>query len=463
MVIAICTACKKQIEVDPAIPAVLCSHCNQPIATEAAIKEYMLNTFGHLLPTAPAATNDPLFQIEDGELTLYKGNKTEIKVPAGVRVIGSGAFKSCNATKIFLPASVEHIRKDALSGQIIFEDGCVLKSVEENAFADARSLINFPKIAPGCYRGYGWFCTFGRSVCLFTKSSREEFFSAYPHEDLKSYEFFVFNRREPAQHTLVFDFIKCVETDDGWHIAIGKNEATVYGYSGMPKDTLVMPDECEGVPVTEFQNETWLQGYLPNELFLSKNLKRVLSKKIPHYSKMYAKIIHIPSGLKYIGHSSLHCEEVCFDTRDGIPYSEVEKIENDGIFWQRGADIVIAPYLKNKPSGFIAEHFKTEEEYNAIVALKREKAAYDMQRHDVRFIPGIYKDGSHCEITITNKFETLTYKMTNTAITLPIHLNDTVTVTVSNPFVGTSSQTAPTDITECTVKETFFSWKLVCK
>ena len=255
MVIAICPVCKARIEVDPAAAASICSACRKPIITEDAIKEYMLDAFGYMINSlqtkTPPVVNDPNFQIEDGELTKYKGNRRDVRIPDGVRGIAGGAFAN-TMERIFVPKSVEYLKSHSLSGFVTFEDGCVLRSIEQNAFYNVTCLENFPALSEGCYKGIPLFyphsISSGSGVSLFCRCSENEFFATYTNDDVRRTTVSIgYNTTAVAEELLMFDYEKTVHTDDGWYVAVGKSEACVFGYDGCLKDVLVMPSECEGV------------------------------------------------------------------------------------------------------------------------------------------------------------------------------------------------------------------------
>ena len=49
-----------------------------------------------------------------------------------------------------------------------------------------------------------------------------------------------------SENLLMFDYVKTVHTDDGWYVAVGKNEACIIGYDGRLSDTLII-DHAERV------------------------------------------------------------------------------------------------------------------------------------------------------------------------------------------------------------------------
>lgn len=77
--------------------------------------------------------------VGDGILLDYRGNKTELTIPAGVKTIGAGAFADNEGIKkVILPDSVEVIGEGAFSGcsgLTDIEGGNSLKKIKDRAFA----------------------------------------------------------------------------------------------------------------------------------------------------------------------------------------------------------------------------------------------------------------------------------------------------------------------------------------
>lgn len=68
-----------------------------------------------------------MFHVENNKLVQYTGSKCEVRIPEGIKVIGTCSFKDCsNITKVIIPSSVE--------------------CVEENAFVNCEKLehIEYP-------------------------------------------------------------------------------------------------------------------------------------------------------------------------------------------------------------------------------------------------------------------------------------------------------------------------------
>ena len=475
MVIAICPICKKKIEVDFKMPASICSECGQPIITEQAIKEYMQSEFGHLITAsaeveaapapAPEPISDPTFLIEDGELTKYKGNKREVKIPLGVKGIGSNAF-DCHVEKIFVPESVEYLNRCSLYGQVEFADGCVLKKIEPGAFQNVTVIENVPVMTNECTQVPGAFKRDSYQPLIFLcKRSEKEFFAEYPYDDVKYYQLYNYvpSLRQKMPNPMFFEFEKYVVTRDGWKIVVCKNDAYIIGYVGTPCEILRAPSEYDGRVIT-----TLALNYLScgansiKEFYLPEKL---LKLKKGTFLLKFAQKVFLPSSLKYIAAGSINCDKVCFEKRNGIQYSEIEEIESGALAENQLEDLIIAPYFKKAHGS--SSHFKTQEEYDKEIALREEKKQYDSEKRTVRFISQIYKDGSLATITVTDKYGKTEYKLAhkdvNHHVDVLLHEQDDAVVSIYNPFCLTTPQNVPKGITECTVKETFLSWKLICK
>ena len=466
MVIAICPICKAQIEVDPKTAASICSACKQPIITENAIKEYMLKAFGHMISASTASEQlpviDPNFQIEDGELTKYKGNRKEVKIPAGVKGIASCAFNDPGMERIFVPKSVEYLKKYSLRGIVTFEDGCVLKSIEPNAFYNVICLENFPALAEECYKGVPLFVSHGCGISVLSKSSESEFFATYTGDDIRKIKMSVgYNAFAYSENLLMFDYVKTVHTDDGWYVAVGKNEACIIGYDGRLSDTLIMPSECEGVKVTKLQNVMGAKRHWSDfkEIYLPEFLEAVYHSL--GGCMLEAEKIHVPASIKYIGMRALKCETACFEERDGLPFMAVENIESGGFVWIKGASVVITPFLK---SGSGERRYMTREEYIRKNEFETEKKRYNDRRNLVTFIADFSYVAKSCTVIVENKFEKLEYTIApKEKKDIFIHPNDIVSVRVNNSAITDAEKSVPSTVSECRIKDTFFSWKLVCK
>lgn len=125
LVAAKCTQCGANIEVDDTKEAGICNFCGTAFITEKAITNY--NTY---------ITNDTNinanvvniynaqqdFVIKAGKLIEYNGKSKNVIIPSDVNIIGENAFSEANwknhvdgsnINKIFIPASVVEIEKDA--------------------------------------------------------------------------------------------------------------------------------------------------------------------------------------------------------------------------------------------------------------------------------------------------------------------------------------------------------------
>ena len=83
------------------------------------------------------------FEIEDGVLKKYNGNKKEIIIPDGVTVIGKEAFFLSEARKIVMPDSVKRLDEYAFDGLVclrVIKMSRGLEEIGENAFCNCRNL-----------------------------------------------------------------------------------------------------------------------------------------------------------------------------------------------------------------------------------------------------------------------------------------------------------------------------------
>lgn len=91
------------------------------------------------------------FEIRNRVLIAYKGNKTVVRVPRGVKVIGQNAFRGCDTvTSIRLPRSVTTICECAFFGCSSLREitlSAKLSVIRKDAFAHCKMLetITFPK------------------------------------------------------------------------------------------------------------------------------------------------------------------------------------------------------------------------------------------------------------------------------------------------------------------------------
>ena len=83
---------------------------------------------------------------EDGTLTGYTGESTNLSIPNDVVAIDEGVFRSSDIQSVVIPKSVISIGNEAFRsatnlGKVTFEDGSALASIGDRAFYSTQSLI----------------------------------------------------------------------------------------------------------------------------------------------------------------------------------------------------------------------------------------------------------------------------------------------------------------------------------
>ena len=92
------------------------------------------------------AKKDEDFDIEDGVLFRYTGTSEEVKIPEGVKIVGTKAFYKNNSVKgVYIPHTVETIEETAFSccenlTSVTMAEG--ITSIGESAFSCCENLIS---------------------------------------------------------------------------------------------------------------------------------------------------------------------------------------------------------------------------------------------------------------------------------------------------------------------------------
>ncbi|MBE6635218.1 MAG: hypothetical protein E7617_03345 [Ruminococcaceae bacterium] len=472
-VIAICTACGKQIAVDPERDAVICPECGQPIITAKAIEKYMLETFGkgqagkdesdapEIKSDAP--TFDAVYQVEDGELTKYKGNKRELTLPEGIKKIGKGAFDGCDLEHLTLPSSLESVAEDTMPKKVTFPLDSRLTHIEDFAFRKTEIIENFPLGVQGCTRCVDWFTDPGRKIglILLARATKEEFTEAY--KDDPTIEYFSLKTGEHtsrrSRHLFLYEYVE-TKNIDGWQIAIGKNEAFVIDYTGPHTGRLVMPSEVDGVPVTRcFSIDFTATG----ELHLSKNLQYIENCKEKFLTSRLT--LYIPSSVKEIGCNSIKCHAVYFEKRDGVPYSEVTAVADGknqaGIYWEEGDETILAPFMKASEDKFVSSHFLGKEDFEKQKEDSARRARYNGECRDVIFICQA-RNFKSFSIGINSRIDGwYNVNITSHQTTLRIHPEDDVVITKYDSVGIADRKAIGKGFKSCVIKENFLWWSAV--
>ena len=150
-----CTNCGAVQKVDDAKYMERCPECKATFVVAKAINFYNAASVHalHYEPNnaAPRESRDVTpsadFVIQDGTLVKYNGSASDVVVPDGVRVIGTGAFRdNPGLTSIVIPHSVTRIEDYAFANCIRLAGGAIangLTSIGKRAFAGCVSLTRF--------------------------------------------------------------------------------------------------------------------------------------------------------------------------------------------------------------------------------------------------------------------------------------------------------------------------------
>lgn len=118
LVKAICTNCGAQLEVNDALDAAICPHCNTAYIVEKAINNYNTtnNTFNNIHADNLNIEFEKEFVIKAGELVEYNGASVDVIVPEGVYKIGSAFREMKYLRSVTLPKSLREIGDYAFAG-----------------------------------------------------------------------------------------------------------------------------------------------------------------------------------------------------------------------------------------------------------------------------------------------------------------------------------------------------------
>lgn len=145
LVKAICTNCGAQLEVNDALDAAICPHCNTAYIVEKAINNYNTtnNTFNNIHADNLNIEFEKEFVIKAGELVEYNGASVDVIVPEGVYKIGSAFREMKYLRSVTLPKSLREIGDYAFYGCTSLISVTIPDSVTEignSSFSGCTSL-----------------------------------------------------------------------------------------------------------------------------------------------------------------------------------------------------------------------------------------------------------------------------------------------------------------------------------
>ena len=114
-VLAKCTNCGANLEVNPKLEAAICPYCNSAYIVEKAINNYSIGSINaNVVNIYGNVSND--FVIRAGILEEYNGAAVDITIPDTVRELSGTAFRGMRGlNRIVLPDTVSEIPDGALS------------------------------------------------------------------------------------------------------------------------------------------------------------------------------------------------------------------------------------------------------------------------------------------------------------------------------------------------------------
>jgi hypothetical protein len=122
LVVAKCTECGGTVKVDSDKKAAVCDSCGNAFIVEDAINNYTNQFFNNTNISDSTVTiiNEAVnneFEITGGELISYRGEATDVVIPANIIKIGDGAFEGLEfMTTVEIPKGVKEIGKRAFFG-----------------------------------------------------------------------------------------------------------------------------------------------------------------------------------------------------------------------------------------------------------------------------------------------------------------------------------------------------------
>lgn len=412
-VIAICPLCNQKISVDMTQPASICPSCSQAIITEKAIEAYMLATFSHLLPnvaaptpvanTATPAINPKIYQIEDGELTKYKGNKADLTLPDGIVSIGGGALYHVN--KVTLSSTVKKIRyPQSYVGHVVFFDGVALDEIEDGALCDCKILENILLDGISAEKFRKKF----KPSSLLIKASKADFLAEHPDytELVNEYD-----EKGGSQYFFFFDFVKTVKTEDGWLVAIGKDESVVLkSAQKWGVANTILADEYEGKPLTHVLDTS---NFRPQG-------EKALPKHLVTMPRLPKGVYIVPLSIKAIGSGMMNYCSLRFEKVDGLPTTSLEYLSVDNASCKFLDEYVVSPNLKTT---FAETKFLPRDEVLRLIEADRK---FESELYEVTFEA---KDDCYYSVTVQSRGKVKKEMFErNSPVTIKVHPSDVIKV-----------------------------------
>lgn len=143
---AFCPCCAREIAVSDALRT-RCPGCGTEVLSEAAVA-FAAARAGR---TAAVSAEDD-FMIEDGVLSGYRGKGGHVRIPHGVRVVGTQAFGGCaSLVSVELPEGLVEVGEGAFARCVSLKEvsfPSTIRRIDADAFARCVSLERVA-FAPG--------------------------------------------------------------------------------------------------------------------------------------------------------------------------------------------------------------------------------------------------------------------------------------------------------------------------
>lgn len=500
LVPAKCTQCGANLQVNSENECSICSACGTPFITEKAIINYnttvnntINNTYNVDSKTIVSGNNEVhihndelnrLFLIEGGELTEYKGNRSEITIPEGVIGIGKNFSENKNSKdieKVTLPASLKYINGHLhYCKTVTFNENCSDINIAPGALGGYIQVIENLPLTIQNFNG-NIFSTL-RFPLITCKYSEQEFINAYGKEslyyDVRLNHWWGVNETQVTakQRLLIcFEFEKFVTTPDGFKIAKGKNDAIIYdynAYSDYKKSEIKMPSYCEGVPITLFSASLLcnLSGK-SNNIYLPEKTKEILSYDFLRLYALEGHTIFAPSCIKRIGRNGIMADYVKFEN----DYCEVEYIDDYGVY-ANSKNEIYAPNLKFL--GKTGEYKSPEKDGMKIVSAtftkltveelqvekarkqaekKRQAEKYESEKEPLALV-GLYKKELSVYAEKNNVKKLLATVKKGDNVTVKVHPSEIVYISD-----GEKQEVLPKGTKICYIGGFFSYWGIKCK
>lgn len=113
-----CDFCNGNLVIDESREFATCEFCGTKYM-KSTIQQKIQEIRGTVSIDGPVETREVEFVIRGGTLISYNGEKTEVKIPDTVVVIGKNAFQNLAVQSVTIPDSVKKIDTGAFSGTLI--------------------------------------------------------------------------------------------------------------------------------------------------------------------------------------------------------------------------------------------------------------------------------------------------------------------------------------------------------